>query len=182
MVKQNHGDRVVVDVDQTQQQAGPMGRPPADLGSCVAGLVNTLAKGTVNLMAPHGLIPLDFAVLRLFLTREEWTTSQLAQVLPVNASRISRQVNKLVDMGLLRRRRLRNDRRIVILSLTAEGKKLTLDIQRRVHSYEAVLSEGVSQEEMAAFVSTTSKVMSNYATPENSKLPRPFAEPAPGGA
>ena len=122
MAKQNHRERVVVDVDQTQKQAGPMGRPPADLGSCVAGLVNTLAKGTVNLMAPHGLIPLDFAVLRLFLTREEWTTTQLAQSLPVNSSRISPQVNKIVGMGLMRRRRLRNDRRIVMLSLTAEGR------------------------------------------------------------
>ncbi len=71
--------------------------------------------------------------------REEWTASQLAQSLPVNASRISRQVAKMVGMGLMRRRRLRNDRRVVMLSLTAGGKKLTLDIQRRVHSYEAVL-------------------------------------------
>ena len=160
-----------MDLEQTQQQAGPMGRPSADLGSCVAGLVNTLAKGTVNLMAPHGLIPLDFAVLRLFLIREDWTTSQLAQVLPVNASRISRQAAKLVGMGLMRRRRLRIDRRVVMLSLTAEGKELTLDIQRRVHSYEAVLSEGVSEEEMAAFASVTSRVMVNYAAGRQSGTP-----------
>ena len=164
MVKQNHGARVFADLDQTQQQAGPYeGWPLADLGWCVAGLVNTLAKGTVNLMAPHGLIPLDFAILRLFLTKEEWTTSHLAQVLPVNASRISRQVAKIVDMSLMRRRRLRIDRRVVMLSLTAEGRDLTLDIQRRVHSYEAMLSEGVSREEMAVFASVTCRVMANYA-------------------
>ena len=147
------------------------GGPPADLGSCVAGLVNTLAKGTVNLMAPHGLIPLDFAFLRLFLTREDWMTSQLAQVLPVSASRISRQVAKMAGMGLMRRRRRRIDRRVVMLSLTAEGKELTLDIQRRVHSYEAVLLKGVSREETAVFASVTSRVMANHAAWRQSAPP-----------
>ena len=150
-------------MDQTQQQASLTERRPTDLSSCVAGLVNTLAKGTVDLVGPHGLIPLDFALLRLFLGNEQWTVTQLAQVLPVRTSRISRVVTKLVDMGLMRRQRPRKDRRVVFLTLTGEGKVLTLDIQRSVHSYEAVLSEGVSEEEMAVFASVTYRVMGNYA-------------------
>ena len=158
-----------MDLDQTQQRAAPSraapsnGEPSTDLGSCVAGLINTLAKGTADLMTPHGLIPLDFALLRFFLGNEQWTTTQLAQVLPVKISRISRVVAKLVDMSLMRRRRPRNDRRVVFLTLTGEGRALTLDLQRRVHSYEAVLSEGVDEEEMLVFASVTSKVMANYA-------------------
>ena len=34
----------------------------------------------------NGLMPLDFALLRLFLEREEWTTTQLAEALPVTLS------------------------------------------------------------------------------------------------
>ena len=102
-----------MDLHQTQQRAGPSnGEPSTDLGSCVAGLINTLAKRTTDLMAPHSLIPLDFALLRLFLGNEQWTTTQLAQVLPVKISRISRVVAKLVTMkidSLMRRRRPRND-------------------------------------------------------------------------
>ena len=150
--------------DLTRQQGGPSeGGPSIDLGSCVAGLVNTLAKGTAHLMAPHGLIHIDFALLRLFIRREQWTTTQLARTLPVNASRISRRVAKLVNMGLVSRRRPHIDRRVVYLRVTDKGKALTLDIQRRVHSYEAVLSEGVSREEMAVFASVTSRIMANYA-------------------
>ncbi len=153
-----------MDLDQTQQRAGPSNREPsADLGSCVAGLINTLAKGTADLMAPHGLISLDFALLRLFLGNEQWTTTQLAQVLPVKISRISRVVAKLVGMSLMRRRRPRNDRRVVFLTLTGEGRALALDLQRRVQAYEAVISEGVSEEEMVVFASVTSRVMANYA-------------------
>ena len=150
-------------MDQTQQQASLTGRRPTDLSSCVAGLVNALAKVTVDLVRPHGLIPSEFALLRLFLGNEQWTATQLAQALPVRTSRISRVVAKLVDMGLMSRRRPSSDRRAVFLTLTGKGRALTLDVQRSVRSYEAVLSEGVTEEEMAVFVSVTSRVMGNYA-------------------
>ena len=150
-------------MDQTQQQANLTERCPTGLSSCVAGLVNTLAKGNVDLVRPHGLIPSEFALLRLFLGNEQWTATQLAQALPVRTSRISRVVAKLVDMGLMSRRRPSSDRRAVFLTLTGKGRALTLDIQRSVRSYEAVLSEGVTEEEMAVFVSVTSRVMGNYA-------------------
>ena len=82
---------------------------------------------------------------------------------PDEAARISRVVTKMVDRGLMRRRRPRNDRRVVFLTLTDEGKALTLELHRRVQAYEATLSKGVCEEEMAVFVSVTSKVMTNHA-------------------
>ena len=136
--------------------------PPANLGSCVAGLTNTLARGTAGLMTGYDLVPMEFAILRLFLARDEWTTTELAQELPVNAPRISHIVTKFVNMGLMHRRRLSDDRRVVRLTLTDKGKELARDIHGRVQAYIERLSEGVSEEEMAAFISTTSKVMANY--------------------
>ena len=138
---------VDLDPDTTGRQDDPLGWRPADLGSCVTGLVNALAQGTVGLMAPHGLIPMEFALLRLFFVKEEWTTTELAQALPVKAPRISRVVSKLVDMGLVSRRRPSNDRRVVFLTLTDEGRTLTLDIQRTVHDYEAVIAEASASPE-----------------------------------
>ena len=91
--------------------------------------------------------------------------------LPVKTPHISRVVSNLVDRGLIRRRRLRNDRRVVFLTLTDDGKALTLELHRRVQSYETTLSQGVSEDEMAVFAFVTSKVMSNYAAAAQSKLP-----------
>ena len=136
----------------------------------MAHLVNSVAKGMAELVAPHDLIPLEFALLRVFLGEEERTTTQLAQMLPVKMSRISAVVTKMVGRGLMRRRRLSNDRRVVMLSLTEEGKALTLELHRRVQAYEARLCEGVSEEEMAAFASVTSRVMANYAALEQYEL------------
>ena len=81
-------------------------------------------------------------------------------------------VTKLVDRGLMSRRRLRNDRRVVMLALTEEGRALTLELQWRVEAYDAKLIKSVSEEEMAAFASTTSKIMANYAALEHPETHR----------
>ena len=142
--------------DTTGRQDDPLGWQPADLGSCVAGLVNALAKGTVDLMAPHGLIPPEFPLLRLFLGSEQWTVTQLAQAPPVKISRISRVAAKLVAMGPMSRRRLPADHRVVSLTPTGKGKTLTLYIKRTMHDYEAVISRGVSETETAVFAALIS--------------------------
>ncbi len=139
---------------------------PANLGTCVAGLVNAVARGMAQIVAPHGLTHIDFALLRLFLGTEEWTTTQLAQTLPIAVSGISRSVTKLVDMGLIQRRRLLSDRRVVILTLTEEGSKLTQGLHSRVQAFDSRICEGVSEEEMAVFASVSSRVMANYAALE----------------
>ena len=136
----------------------------------MTGLVNAVARGMAQLVAPHDLTHIDFALLRLFLGVEEWTTTQLAQALPLAPSSISRTVTKLVDKSLIQRRRLLSDRRVVILTLTEEGMALTQDLHRRVQAYDATLSEGVSAQEMAVFTSVTSKVMANYASLAQSNL------------
>ena len=137
---------------------------PTDLGTCVTGLVNAVARGMAQIVAPHGLTHIDFAVLRLFLGVEERTTTQLAEALPIALSGISRTVTKLAGRGLIRRRRLRKDRRVVILTLTEEGVALTEDLHRRVQAYDASLCEGIDERQLATFVHVTSMVMGNHAT------------------
>ena len=160
-----------LDPIQQQLRSGEAGTPSNDLGPCVAILVNAVAKGMAELVAPHDLIPLEFALLRVFLREKERTTTQLAQILPVKMSRISVVVTKMVGRGLMRRRRLSNDRRVVMLSLTDEGTALTSELDRRVQGYEAKLSEGVSEEEMAAFASVTSTVMANHSALKRTRAP-----------
>ena len=143
-------------------QHGEARMPSIGLGEYVAGHLGDIGKSVAELAASYGLMPLDFALLRLFLEREEWTTTELAEALTVNVSRVSRVVTKMAGMGLMRRRRRRSDRRVVMLASTEDGKALTLELHRRVQAYDAMLSEGVSEEEMAVFASVLAKVMANY--------------------
>ena len=101
---------------------------PTDLSTCSISLVKAVSKGVEEIVAPFELSTLHFAVLRRFLHREKWTSTELLQLIPVGAPRMSRIVAKLVERRLLRRRRLRNDRRVVILALTQEGTSLTNDM------------------------------------------------------
>ena len=142
---------------------------PTDLGTCVAGLVNVVARGMAEIVAPHGLTHIDFAVLRLFLGVDEWTTTQMAQVLPIAPSGISRTVTKLVGMGLVRRRRLLSDRRVVILTVTEEGMAMAELLQRRVQAYDASLCENICEDHMAVFVSVSSRVVENRSTLETAR-------------
>ncbi len=76
---------------------------------------------------------------------------------------MSRLVAKLVDDRLLRRRRLRNDRRVVVLSLTNQGRDLTNEIDKRMKAFEEDLTEGVTDDELAAFFRVTQRILLNEA-------------------
>lgn len=153
-----------------QQEDQPVGHaedPPADLEECVAGLVNAVDKGMAREVAPYGLTPLEYSLLRHCL-EEECTATHLAQVLPVDGSRVSRLVTGLVDKGLVRRRRLRSDRRVVMLRLSDEGRELTLQIMQRMQGYDAMLTEGIDEAEMRVFVSVSARIIANHAAMQQS--------------
>ena len=138
------------------------GMPLHSLGQYGAALTNVVSSFMRRELAPHGLNNLDFTLIRLFLTDQEWTASELAEIMPMDNPAISRVVSKLVDKGILERRRPREDRRIVLLKLTEDGVSLGLELHDKLHSYEAKLMEGVQKEEIEALRSTIEKVLQNH--------------------
>ncbi len=151
--------------DAQQESRRGLGRRPEDLstnlGTFIADLFNALDKAIAREVTPHGITGLEYSLLWHCLEGER-TATQLAQVLPVDGSRISRVVTVLVDKGLLRRRRLRTDRRIVMLRLTEEGMELTSGIFQNMQRYYAMLMEGIGEEEMRVFASVTSRIVANH--------------------
>ena len=135
----------------------------------MTGLMDIVGRAITRLLAPLAVTPMECAILRLFLRKPARTSAELSSELSVPPSRISREVSKLVDKGLVRRRRLRNDRRVVRLALTREGKSLTVDLDERLLAYETKLFDGVDEQERAVFGAVASKVMANYAALAESK-------------
>ncbi len=137
--------------------------PPADLRASVSDLMNAFYKGTSDEAARYDLTATQFNLLRVCFERgEECTATELAQVLPVDASRISRIISSLVDKGLLQRRRRFDDRRIVMLTLSEEGKELTSQILQELNLQDAMLAKGIQVEDMRVFVSVVSRMVANY--------------------
>ena len=111
---------------------------------------------------PHDLTPLDVRLLTICRRMDECTATQLARMLPVDAGRISRVVNALVEKGLLRRRRQREDRRVVMLRLTPEGEEVIDDVTRNLRDYFARLTEGVGEDDLNAFAVVAHRIVANY--------------------
>ena len=143
--------------------------PAENLISCVAILVNAVDKGISNEVLEYALTSAEFNLLRTCAESGPCTATQLAGILPVDASRISRTVTRLVNLGLLRRQRLRNDRRVILLHLTDKGIDLTSRVDERVKVHVSRLLEGVTEDEMGAFTSLASKIAANYGALRESR-------------
>lgn len=135
---------------------------PADLEACVMRLETAVFRGMAEEVEPYDLTHIEFTLLRACMRKNECTATELARVLPVDASRISRIVNTLVNLGLLSRRRLRSDRRTVMLTLTEEGNELTARIHERMQEYYARLVEGISADDLRILENATSRILANY--------------------
>ncbi len=144
------------------------GYPLINLGADIANLFNVLDKSMAQKVAPHGITGIEYSLL-WYCLEGEWTATRLAQVLPVDAARISRIVTELVDKGLLSRRRLRSDRRIVMLRLTEEGRELASHISQEMQRYYVILTEGIGEEEIRVFEDFISKIIANHAAAQSSE-------------
>ena len=160
-------------MDNSQRNENPNHVPGTEVLICnltqsADALMGAVVRGVNRELASHGLTPMDFAMIRHFLTHSEWTATELARMLPVEVSAISRMVTKLVNMGLITRRRSRSDRRVVFLRLTEEGVELGNELERRVGAYEGRLTEEVCEQDLDAFYSVVGKILSNYEGLSNS--------------
>ena len=144
--------------------------PSSSLGVNVARLFNVVDNATRQNVMLHDLIPAEYNLLWHCLDGER-TATELKRTLAVDSARISRMVRRLVGKGLLRRRRPRNDRRYVMLSLTEEGCDITSRILQGIRSQYAAYTKGISEREMLAFESVISRIIANYASMEPE--PRP---------
>ena len=142
------------------------GELSARLGIDIFDIFNALDKALVQRAAPYGITNSEYALIWHCLEGER-TATQLAQVLPMDGSRISRVVTDLVEKGLLRRRRTREDRRIVMLSLTNKGLELASQIFQNMKRHYAAITEGISEEDLRTFMSVKSRILAKYASMES---------------
>ena len=142
--------------------------PTADeLGQCVTGLVNAVARGMERQLEPWDLSALEFSILGVCFRAGETTVSGLASVIPVDGGRISRIAHKLYKRGLISRNRMTSDRRVVRLRLTEKGRALVPRLVQLVEEYNKMLISGISPEDLALFVATSHTIIENHARHES---------------
>ena len=157
--------------DQRQSRPKPdrqVKSAPLDLGRHVTSLLNVVTKVLSDELDAYNVSPLEYSLLRMCLERGECTATEIAEELPIDASRVSRLVNGLVEDGMLVRRRLKEDRRIVMLRLSDQGQESTALLFQRIQAHYSRLTKGVTSAERTAFEAVMKKIIGNYAADEQS--------------
>ena len=131
------------------------------LGYWVGTLGSAMRKGLEEGLAPMVVTPGQWVILEAAFAGNADTLTGLARIIPVDAAAISRQLDKLQKMGLVRRRRLRSDRRTVRIELTDDGRALVPKLAPIVRANNDKFFSGIPAADQAAFINTIQKMMQN---------------------
>ncbi len=95
------------------------------------------------------LTRLHFAIMGI-LSENSLTMSELAKRLMMTKPQMTHLVDQLVKMGNVERHPDANDRRVINLALTEEGRRFLLDMYQKVKKHIRVKFAGLSEDDLAA--------------------------------
>ena len=131
------------------------------LGYWIGSLSSAVRKGLSEELESFGVTPSQWVILEAAFDGNANTLTGLAGIIPIDAAAISRQLDKLTDKGLVRRRRLRSDRRTVRIELTKTGRELVPKLVPRVQANNAKFLTGISREEQSALMDVVQRMLRN---------------------
>ena len=126
----------------------------------VSFIVNRLAESMIKDQLADALTNGQFYMLRYIQQQGTCTSSNLAEAFFVNKSAITAVISRLKDKGLINRVRNEDDRRVVYLTLSENGKNLFTETEMKIQLLlEKFISE-FNEDEISAFITTYEKLSS----------------------
>lgn len=84
--------------------------------------------------------------------------SEVAQILKITVGTLTTAINKLIKKGYVERKRIEEDRRVVLIKLTKRGK-LAFRIHEKFHQDMVNTSiDGLNEEEEEILISSLNKI------------------------
>ena len=96
--------------------------PDQSVGHLMRQVLNSIRSQADARLASYGMTYVQWLPLYKLMLQEGATTASLARELAIDPGAMTRSVDRLVAKGLVRRERSQQDRRVVHLELTAEGR------------------------------------------------------------
>lgn len=117
---------------------------------------------TARLLEPHGIRPLDWALLGAVLDKPAGVSpAELAEELGVKAPHVSVMLRGLKKRGLLYDCVDEADRRQKFVSLTADGLKFIPKVEKELRSKMRVLVKDASVKDVFAYVQVLESIVKN---------------------
>jgi len=130
-------------------------RPPVSKGVLPELLGYNLRRAQVRLfqhfsetVGKHGITPGQFGVLAIIHANEGLKQIDLAAALGVDRSTVVAVVDRLEEVGWIRRAQVPTDRRSYALNMTDFGRDSFEELLKEVHSHERELTEGMTEGEL----------------------------------
>jgi DNA-binding MarR family transcriptional regulator len=124
-----------------------------------------------------GITVLQSHILYEIGKRPSLSLNDLAELLAVETSTVSRQVNSLVNLGLVNRVPDPRDRRYVVLSLTGEGEQKREEISLQMNDYVEEVFQHIPQEKHAQVIDSLQIFAAAMREPVQSACCAPTAPP-----
>jgi DNA-binding MarR family transcriptional regulator len=120
--------------DRTRGRAASPARP--DLAAMIVPLGRALVAAELPVLREHGLAMWAYAVLLGLDDEPTRTQAALAQAIGADKTRIIGVLDDLAERGLIQRQPDPSDRRVRLLSLTAQGRRLRGAVQSAIQARE----------------------------------------------
>jgi DNA-binding MarR family transcriptional regulator len=110
---------------------------------------------------PYVITPPQWGALELLLAQDGMTIGAMSQKRGVDAPAATGIITRLEQMGLVERRHDREDRRVVKVYLTAEGRDISHTLFSSVERFEHNITQGFSQGELDRFLLQLQQLIAN---------------------
>lgn len=135
------------------------------VGFLLSSLGHAVAAQFSERLAPLGLEPRQFALLRRVASLEGGSQQALGERLGIPPSRMVALVDELEARGLLERRPSPSDRRAHALHLTAAGKRLLAKATALAAAFEGELTQDLDEAERAGLIERLDRIAEQLGVP-----------------
>jgi DNA-binding MarR family transcriptional regulator len=133
-------------------------QPPRSVGFLISQLGFFSSRGFMEALAPVGIGPREFLLMRFVDASQGQSQQALAERLGVPASRMVAMVDHLEDAGLVERRPDPEDRRVRGLYLTRKGRGTLERAAKIAIDYETRLCAGIDRQEREQLIDLLQKL------------------------
>ncbi|MBR5292574.1 MAG: MarR family transcriptional regulator [Clostridia bacterium] len=124
------------------------------------------AQNTVSLyfkskLALYDFTPSQYALMNCLWGKDNQTPTQIAQTLCLDTSSISGLLARAEAKGFIQRQFNKEDRRTVIVSLTAKGSSMQEPINSLINDANRAVLEGICEAEMDGMIKCFSMMIEN---------------------
>lgn len=127
----------------------------------IMSVVHMMYRGIEEELAQDRLAVGAYSVLAACYMNEPVTVSEVQRHVPLDTGRISRIVSNLEERTFVRKTRRRDDRRMVSIEMTDEGREIAAHLFGKIDSFYVKTMSRITDDEFSNLIAFIDKMLAN---------------------